>query len=66
MTASIQQEAREPYKELNEISEGYLMPITRYPDIPLYPEKKFVCNGKHQYRKVGSEWICQCGRNIKD
>jgi len=43
------------------------------PEINLYPNKPFVCTGKHQYRKVEKkegnitnvEWICQCGRKIK-
>ena len=25
-------------------------------------EKKFICKGKHQYREVAGEWICQCGK----
>lgn len=29
-------------------------------------EKKFKCKGKHQYRLVGTEWICECGRNVND
>jgi shikimate 5-dehydrogenase len=29
-------------------------------------EKEFVCKGKHEYRQVGKEWICQCGRKLND
>ena len=29
-------------------------------------EKKFICKGKHQYREVAGEWICQCTRKIND
>ena len=25
----------------------------------------FKCEGKHQYREVKGQWICQCGRNMK-
>ena len=28
--------------------------------------KPFVCKGKHQYENTNGQWICQCGRNIKD
>jgi len=36
-----------------------------------YPIKEvmtgdFVCKGKHQYKEVNGQWICQCGRNIND
>ena len=39
----------------------------------IYPEKKFICKGKHQYREVKKEqkdgltyvqWECQCGKTI--
>lgn len=29
-------------------------------------EKEFKCKGKHQYRQIGKEWICECNRNIND
>lgn len=38
-------------------------------------EKRFKCNGRHEYREVREEakdgiiythWICQCGRKIND
>ena len=35
--------------------------------LPTYDyEKKFICKGKHQYREVAGEWICQCTRKIND
>jgi hypothetical protein len=34
------------------------------PEIELFPNKPFVCKGKHQYREVEGEWICQCGRKL--
>ncbi len=41
--------------------------LTAPPILETYPnQKQFICKGKHQYRKEGTEWICQCGRNIND
>lgn len=37
-----------PYYDLPEINGG----------------KKFVCKGKHEYRKNNGKWICQCGRKL--
>jgi len=34
------------------------------PILHYHGQKEFVCKGKHQYKKEGDEWICQCGRNI--
>ena len=30
----------------------------------MYEGRQFICKGKHQYRLVGTEWICQCTRKI--
>jgi len=47
--------------------------LHQLPQISPYPEqKKFICKGKHQYRKVLEEsegytistWICQCGKKL--
>lgn len=42
--------------------------VYKYENFPrpsLYPEKKFICKGKHQYRDNGKGvWICQCGKTI--
>jgi len=27
-------------------------------------DDNFICKGKHQYRQVGKEWVCQCGRKL--
>lgn len=48
------------------------MEFTRPPEINLWPNKPFVCKGKHQYRPIEKrdgniinvEWICQCGRKL--
>lgn len=35
------------------------------PEIKAYGESKpFVCKGKHEYRKVNNEWICQCTKKL--
>ena len=35
--------------------------------MPLLPEgKQFTCKGKHQYTEKDGQWICECGRNMKD
>jgi len=26
--------------------------------------KQFICKGKHQYREIEGNWICQCGRKL--
>lgn len=37
----------------------------KFPTPSLYPEKKFICKGKHQYRNNGEGiWVCECGKTI--
>jgi len=38
-----------------------------YEALPLFVnEKPFICKGKHEYRNVDGQWICQCGRKTTD
>lgn len=35
-----------------------------YPLASINNKDKFVCKGKHEYRAIGSEWVCQCGKKL--
>ena len=59
-------------KELKYIQDNQPYLINAAPEM-LYPEKKFICKGKHQYREVKEKqeggliyvkWQCQCGKTI--
>ena len=26
--------------------------------------KEWICKGKHQYKNINGEWICQCGTKL--
>lgn len=52
-------------KNIEEASERYIdFEFSKPTDINIYGNKSFVCKGKHQYREVGNEWVCQCGRKL--
>ncbi len=59
------EEAKKIDDENIQLDTSYLqLEYVKPPEINLYGNKPFVCKGKHQYREVGNEWVCQCGRKL--
>ena len=49
------------------IKESEVILYTKKPDMRFMDiGNRFKCKGKHQYREINGQWICECGRNIND
>ena len=53
------------------VNDAFERPSIPYLKNPAYNDivgvgDSFICKGKHQYREVEGQWICQCGRNMND
>jgi len=50
----------------NPKNEPYIIHNHRMIEPYMPNQKEFICKGKHQYKEVNGNWVCQCGRKTTD